>query len=199
MTLKKFSIFFQSSVYFLAHPNPCFNFATMLQKEVGIFRAEKTAVTSGGISVNGHPHSDNMPLPENSSDSDFIGIGGSFFCLVHCLAPQLISLGLLGAGIGSWFSGEYWAFLFWITCLWAVVKSSGASRFPSAALFLWIAFLLFSIGLMLETFFGAAKLISYLGSLCLISAHLWNYRQQVISRRVLHRIRHEACCGSSLS
>ena len=44
-----------------------------------------------------------------SSDADLVGISGSVLCLVHCLAPQLISLGILGAGIGTFFSGEIWA------------------------------------------------------------------------------------------
>lgn len=169
----------------------------MLQKVDDILQpAEKNASFIRDVteSFSGHLHEEEKR--EVSSEADLVGISGSLLCLIHCLAPQLISLGILGAGAGAFFSGEIWAGLFWLTCLWAVRKAASDAPYPVSSLFLWLSFGTFSLGLGLETFWGADKIISYSGSLLLILAHLNNYRLQRKAAAVFSRLRHEACCGS---
>jgi hypothetical protein len=169
----------------------------MLQKEDAVLLPNPASELDQNR-VKSEPHSDASPSIQTSG-SDFVGISGSILCLIHCLAPQLIGLGLLGAGIGSYFAGEIWALIFWITCLWAVNHSAKSARYPAAALALWASFLLFSSGLAMETFLGAGKAVSYSGSVLLILAHLWNYRLQTKAANVIHRLQHEACCGPHVS
>lgn len=123
------------------------------------------------------------PFALTETTPDVLGISGSFLCLLHCLAPQLMALGIFGAGFGSFFAGEVWALLFWITCLWAVWRSAATTHFPLAAIALWMAFLLFSAGLALEFFFNSVKGVSYAGSVLLILAHFWNFRLQLQWRK----------------
>jgi hypothetical protein len=180
----------------LSLPDALLIFATMLQKEKEVFSPNLVA-EFGESHLQSESHSDAQPSIQTSG-SDFVGISGSILCLIHCLAPQLIGLGLLGAGIGAYFAGEIWALIFWITCLWAVNRSAKSARYPTAALALWASFLLFSSGLGIETFFDAGKAVSYSGSVLLILAHVWNYRLQIKAANVIHRLQHEACCGSQM-
>jgi hypothetical protein len=167
----------------------------MLHKEETQWSESEIGIsTQVAAATSDHRHIDSESR-EISSEADFVGISGSLLCLVHCLAPQLISLGILGAGIGTFFSGEIWAGLFWITCLWAVRKAAADAPFPISAFFLWFSFSTFSLGLGMETFFGADKIISYSGSLLLILAHLNNYRLQRKAANLFSRLRHDACCG----
>ena len=166
------------------------------EKEVVYRPVEEISFSTPASSeIEEHRHEDSGKQ-QLSTEADLVGISGSVLCLVHCLAPQLISLGILGAGIGTFFSGEIWAGLFWITCLWAVRKASEDAPYPHSAVLLWFSFITFSLGLGLETFFGADKIISYSGSLLLILAHLNNYRLQRKAAAVFSRLRHDACCGS---
>jgi hypothetical protein len=116
-------------------------------------------------------------------------MGGSLLCLIHCLSPQLIALGLFGSGFGSFFAGEWWALLFWITCFWAVYRSARGSVFPAARLILWISFGIFSLGLAFEFLTSSGKWLSYLGSIFLMAGHLWNFRLQMGWRKMCHRLR----------
>lgn len=124
-----------------------------------------------------------LAITVQDGTSDFLGMSGSLLCLIHCLSPQLIALGLFGVGIGNFFAGESWALIFWLTCLWAVFRSVKNSVFPRAQLALWFAFGLFSLGLGLELFTESGKWLSYLGSLLLILSHLWNFRLQLRWRK----------------
>ena len=133
---------------------------------------------------------------QSTAETDLIGIGGSLLCLLHCLAPQLISLGLLGASFGDFFAGETWALIFWITCFWALYQSAKNTRFPRAALALWIAFLVFSVGLVLEPFTETGKLFTYGGSVMLIASHIWNFRLFLQWSALRKKIRHSNCSGS---
>jgi hypothetical protein len=116
-----------------------------------------------------------VPLPlDPVASSDFVGMGGSFLCLVHCLAPQLVVLGSLGLGIGSFFANEAWVLFFWVSCLLAVWHSSRRSLFVRSGRLLWAAFGIFSLGTFLEFFAGFEHSLSYAGSIALILAHLYN-------------------------
>lgn len=183
----------------MALPSECSIFATMLHKEDGAVKwAEEdtrlSAIVSSEASAHIQGETENRQL---SSGADIVGISGSLLCLLHCLAPQLIGLGILGAGLGNFFSGEIWAGFFWLTCFWAVWKAAEDAPYVRSALFLWISFSIFSLGLGLETFFEADKIISYSGSLLLILAHLNNFRLQRKTAAVFSRLRHDACCGSN--
>ena len=140
---------------------------------------------------------DGASSAEISAGFDLLGMGGSLLCLVHCLAPQLIALGILGAGIGSFFAGEIWALLFWITCFWAVYSSAASTPYPRSSMALWLSFFIFSLGLGLETFAGMGKETSYAGSVLLIAAHSWNFRLQLRWSARRKKLLHRNCGGSS--
>ncbi len=151
-------------------------FATMLQEEVLASTAPQKTQKDQNASFE-----DTNAVSENGSESkgsDFLGLSGSFLCLIHCLAPQLISLGLLGVGVGNFFSGEIWALVFWFTCLFAVRVSARNSVYPAISALLWISLGVFTLGLGIENFAGLGKEISYTGSGLLIIAHLLNLRLQ---------------------
>lgn len=118
------------------------------------------------------------------SRADYLGVGGSFLCLIHCLAPQVLAtLGSVGLGIGTFFESELWVLFFWISCLAAVWSATRKSAFPKVGMYLWLAFILFSIGTGLEFFFHLDHTLSYLGSSLLIIGHLYHlYLQQNLLR-----------------
>jgi len=173
-------------------------FATMLQKE----GADVILVSGAGDATTASCALENT---ENAGDSsseisggfDILGMGGSLLCLIHCLAPQLIALGILGAGIGSIFAGEIWDLVFWITCFWAVYSSASSTPFSRASLALWVSFFIFSLGLGLEAFAGMGKETSYAGSVLLIVAHSWNFRLQLSWSTQRKKMLHRNCEGSS--
>lgn len=119
-----------------------------------------------------------LASPENNSNggffSDFVGISGSILCLIHCIAPQLLFLGTLGLGMASIFSSGWWHLLFWITCFFAVWKSSKISPVKLFRVVLWAAFSLFTVGIALDFFMGVENLFSYAGSAMLVFGHGWN-------------------------
>jgi len=111
-------------------------------------------------------------------NSDFIGVSGSFLCLLHCLAPQMIALGSIGLGMSSLFASEGWTLFFFFTCLLAVWHSSRKSVFLHVQILLWLAFALFTTGLLVEHLTHSESIISYFGSGGLIYAHLMNFSKQ---------------------
>ncbi len=118
------------------------------------------------------------------SRADYLGVSGSFLCLVHCLAPQVLAtMGSVGLGIGTFFGSELWVLFFWISCFAAVWSASRKSVFPKVARYLWLAFALFSVGTGLEFFFHWDHTLSYVGSSLLIAGHLYHlYLQQTLIR-----------------
>ena len=116
--------------------------------------------------------------------ADYLGVSGSFLCLVHCLAPQVLAtMGSVGLSIGTFFESELWILVFWVSCLAAVWSATRKTAFPKVALYLWLAFLLFSLGTGLEFFFHWDHALSYLGSSLLIIGHLYHlYLQQHLVR-----------------
>jgi hypothetical protein len=126
---------------------------------------------------------------------DYLGAGGSFLCLVHCIAPQLIAFGSVGLGIGSFFAGEIWTLFFWITCLVAVWQSARRSMFVRSSVFLWLAFGIFSAGIGYEVLAGKEHFVSYAGSLLLIAAHTYNlFLQNRWKRALTGMIRKQGAC-----
>ena len=121
-------------------------------------------------------------------NSDFIGVSGSFLCLIHCLAPQMIALGSIGLGISSFFASEGWTLFFFLTCLLAVWHSSRKSVFLYVQVLLWSAFALFTTGLLVEHLMHSESIVSYFGSAALITAHLVNFRKQAGWKKFLRTI-----------
>jgi len=156
-----------------------FTFATMLQ-EINI------ELINSGVKIDQN-RSQNAVNEEVAINSDFIGVGGSLLCLVHCVAPQLLALGSIGLGIGSFFASEGWTFFFFLTCLLAVWHSARKSSFIQVQLLLWVAFALFTSGLLLEFLTHTETVISYFGSAFLIFAHLVNFKKQAAWNRFLIR------------
>ena len=122
---------------------------------------------------------------EGPIDSDFIGVSGSFLCLVHCLAPQLLAFGSIGLGVTTFFASEGWTLFFFLTCLAAVWHSSRKSVFLHVQVLLWLAFAFFSTGLLVEYFTNSENIISYFGSTTLIFAHIINFKKQAGWKRFL--------------
>lgn len=134
-----------------------------------------------------------LPNPEGNEASlvtmgearaDVLGVSGSFLCLVHCLAPQVLAtMGSVGLGIGTFFESELWVLFFWVSCFVAVWSAARKSAFPKVAMYLWLAFVLFSVGTGLEFFFHWDHTLSYIGSSLLIAGHLYHlYLQQSLLR-----------------
>ena len=144
---------------------------------------DKEVVTQGFVPI------EQTSLKEDAINADFLGVSGSFLCLIHCLAPQLLALGTVGLGIGSFFAGQGWVLFFWVTCLLAVWQSARKSLFIRSSLFLWFAFLLFTTGILLEEFGGFDHWVSYIGSSFLISGHLYNLHLQKKWKQVLLSIK----------
>jgi len=115
---------------------------------------------------------------QSNLNSDFIGVGGSFFCLIHCIAPQMISIGSIGLGISSFFAGEGWVLFFFFTCLFAVWHSAKKSNFLRVNVLLWLALAVFATGLLTEFLTESESIVSYIGSGALIAAHLYNFSKQ---------------------
>lgn len=122
-------------------------------------------------------------VPEGSTmetvwNADFLGMSGSFLCLLHCIAPQLLMLGSVGLGLSTFFESESWNLFFWATCLWAVWAAGKRSVFVGMQISLWLAFGLFTFGLGYELISGSHHFVSYLGSVSLIVAHTINLIKQ---------------------
>ncbi|HRH33676.1 MAG TPA: MerC domain-containing protein [Catalimonadaceae bacterium] len=106
--------------------------------------------------------------------SDYLGLSGSFLCIIHCVAPQLLFLGSMGISLGSFFSGTNWHLFFWATCLVAVWQSARITPFRIVKAGLWFSFVLFSSGIFLDIIWGVENLISYSGSVLLVVSHGYN-------------------------
>ena len=158
-------------------------FATQLQKTI---LESSASCLEKDLTVTSTPHHPEVKtVAEAVINPDYVGAGGSFLCLIHCLAPQLIALGSVGLGIGSFFAGEAWNLFFWLTCLVAVWQSARKTVYSRSSLFLWIAFIVFSLGLGYELYTDSEHFVSYIGSILLISAHSYNLHLQNQWRRIL--------------
>ena len=158
-------------------------FATQLQKTI---LETSASLLEKDIAVTTNPHNPDLDTVANTVlNPDYVGAGGSFLCLIHCLAPQLIALGSAGLGIGSFFAGEAWNLFFWFTCLVAVWQSARKTVYDRSSIFLWMAFVIFSLGLGYELFTDSEHFVSYIGSVLLISAHGYNLHLQNQWHRIL--------------
>jgi len=143
-------------------------FATMLQKVVEPTQA--MPVTNSVVDFDQVTEE----VLSKSWLSDYLGMSGSVLCLIHCIAPQLIMLGSIGVGLGSFFASGWWHLGFWITCFLAVWQSSRVSVYSAVKVFLWASFLIFTAGVMYEWIADVENWVSYAGSFLLIVAHITN-------------------------
>ena len=115
--------------------------------------------------------------------SDLLGVTASGLCAIHCaLAPVLFAtrpvlestMGTHSHGPGFWALLDY---LFLIFSLVAVWFSARHTTHKGIKRVLWIAWAVFSIGLLSETFhFHQGKWLMYIGSIVLVLAHTYNHR-----------------------
>ena len=117
------------------------------------------------------------------SRSDFFGAVISGICAVHCtLTPFLFAARPLLETTGHAAAhGDYWwallDYVFLFFSLLAVGYSVRRTDSPSIRIWLWVAWAVFALGLLLEPLeLPFAKALMYVGSFTLIFAHLRNLR-----------------------
>ena len=116
--------------------------------------------------------------------SDLLGVSASGLCAIHCaLAPLLFaSKPLLEStfekhghshGPGFWALLDYLFLLLSLVAVWFSAKHTTQKK---VKVILWIAWVVFSLGLLSESFhFEHGKWFMYIGSLSLIAAHAYNH------------------------
>lgn len=135
------------------------------------------------------PYSAGDPVSDNTAAPDIWGVSGSFLCLIHCIAPQLITLGTIGMGLQAFFESGIWIAVFWLTCLASVWYSARQTVFLLNSLMLWASFLVFSIGLVAEIRTHHDHLFSMAGSGLLILAHSLTFFRNRSWKRRLRELR----------
>ncbi len=129
------------------------------------------------------------PAPKSKGfNPDFLGVGGSFLCILHCLLPQLAAMGFAGLGFTAVMAGDAWTLVFWISCLVAVWQAGNNTVYPVIKLLLWLSFSVFSLTLCAELFFHSGHLVSMSGSLVLIATHFYNLKKQNDWKKSLRRV-----------
>jgi hypothetical protein len=118
-------------------------------------------------------------------DPDFLGVGGSFLCILHCLMPQFMAMGMVGLGAGAFLGGELWTLIFWVSCFFAVWQAGNKTVFPLVKWMLWFAFGIFSMAILGELVFHFEHWVSLSGSAVLIATHLFNLKKQNDWKRTL--------------
>ncbi len=102
---------------------------------------------------------------------DFIGVGASSICLVHCLAtPLLISLG------ATFIAGPAITYLFIIVSFFAIFKATEDTRSIRIALFLWVSFWGFLFSALFHDEYHWLRYAMYLFSVLIIVGHILNMR-----------------------
>jgi hypothetical protein len=112
--------------------------------------------------------------------ADYLGIGSSIICLVHCLAVPAMALasstylefGHVGTDVSEWTA--------LILSLVAVWQASKRSPFASVRKLLWVFLALFITCTLLSHWsleLAWLKVVAYLGSFGLIAAHIINIRK----------------------
>lgn len=115
--------------------------------------------------------------------SDMFGAAVSGLCAIHCTLTPLFFAAkpLLDSSMeGHAHGGSFWSALDYVFLVLSVIAVWYSSRHTTHAKIkwiLWISWLFFATGLVLEQFdFGPAKWLMYIGSFALIITHLQNYR-----------------------
>ena len=110
-----------------------------------------------------------------SLEADWWGILSSGLCLVHCLLPPLLLL-FHWQHAEALHIPEGIEYVFLLVSLWAVVHALRQHRNRFLQVFLCVAFVLLSVGILLEARGAFFQYLSYAGSLLLIGGHIANIR-----------------------
>ncbi len=113
------------------------------------------------------------PTQHAHGKADYIGVAGSILCLVHCLVTPALALGS-SLSVNHSVLGGSLDYVFILVNGFAVFFATREHRLPFLRVFLWSAFALFSISLLLENHSAGFKLGSYVASGLLILGHLYN-------------------------
>ncbi len=104
-----------------------------------------------------------------------MGIVGSILCLIHCLITPALALGTSLTSHNHTIGGVIDLDYFFIVINGvAVYFATREHRNPALRIFLWGAFLLFAVSLILENYYPAFTTLGYLGSGLLIAGHVYN-------------------------
>ncbi|MPR35306.1 MerC domain-containing protein [Salmonirosea aquatica] len=115
-----------------------------------------------------------VPTGHSHSKADYMGIAGSVLCLIHCLITPVLALGTSLTAHSHTIGVIDLDYFFILINGVAVYFATREHRNPLLRLFLWSAFLLFSVSLILENYFPAFRTLGYLGSGLLIAGHVYN-------------------------
>ena len=115
-----------------------------------------------------------MKFSAISQKSDWVGILSSMGCILHCLAMPVV-IYASGAALHQAHT-EWLDYLFVAIAAVAVIYSVRQARSAGVKLLLIGAWLLFSVGVMLQATFAPATLLAYAGSVGLITGHAINLR-----------------------
>lgn len=105
--------------------------------------------------------------------ADYIGVAGSILCLVHCLITPALALGS-SLSVNHHTAGSGLDFVFILVNGLAVYFATREHRSPALRAFLWTAFAIFSVSLLLEHTYESFRVLGYVGSGLLILGHLYN-------------------------
>ncbi len=111
---------------------------------------------------------------------DRIGIILSGACIIHCMVFPLISASVLIAGVGLGTEDLTHRVLFLLlaaTGLLAFIPGMRKHKDKRVLAVAGIGFIIIScVAVMGDTYFSHGSLVNIIGSLFLISAHLWNHK-----------------------
>ena len=109
-----------------------------------------------------------------SQKSDWVGILSSVGCILHCLAMPVVIYASGAALHGE--HTEWLDYLFVAVAAGAVMYSVRQAHSLAVKLLLIGAWLLFSVGVVLQPAFAEASVLTYAGSVALIAGHAINLR-----------------------
>jgi hypothetical protein len=109
-----------------------------------------------------------------SQKSDWVGILSSAGCILHCLAMPVVVYASGAALHGK--HTEWLDYLFVAVAAIAVVYSVRQAHTRAVKFLLIGAWLVFSVGIVLQPAFAPASLLAYAGSVGLIAGHAINLR-----------------------
>lgn len=105
--------------------------------------------------------------------SDWIGIGSSWLCLIHCVAaPVLLSM----VGLGMWLHSEWLEAAILLLAVLAVSFTSSRTQDREVRVLLWAGLVVFCLGFFLDH--SNDYLLHLPASVLLLTGHLKNLRQQ---------------------
>lgn len=114
-------------------------------------------------------------LTQQKTKADWLGIIGSTLCALHCAFTPFII-----AAFSAFETAEgHWAWLDYVfigLCLWAVFHASKHSSSIKIKVGMWVAWMIFSIGILFEDTVEGMNYVGYVGSMGLVILHILNIR-----------------------